>query len=135
VRVIVNGSRFFAATIALVIASGWPERSHLGRAGRGRAAGRGWSRRPTGAVTLSGKGALLFLLALLLLSALGGERLLRVAAIQAARLARGDGHALYRNVFLLGSAVTMRSRSTPRGDAHAAGARLRRAPALAARPT
>jgi arsenical pump membrane protein len=60
------------------------------------------------AVTLSGKGALLFLLALLLLSALvEASGFFEWAAIQAARRAQGDGRALYRNVFLLGSAVTI----------------------------
>jgi arsenical pump membrane protein len=60
------------------------------------------------AVALSGKGALLFLLALLLLSALvEASGFFEWAAIQAAGRARGDGRALYRNVFLLGSAVTV----------------------------
>jgi arsenical pump membrane protein len=60
------------------------------------------------AVTLSGKGALLFLAALLPLSALvEASGLFEWAAIHAARGARGDGRALYRNVFLLGAAVTV----------------------------
>lgn len=59
------------------------------------------------AVTLAGKGTLLFLLALLLLSVLvEASGFFEWASIQAARQARGNGHALYRNVFLLGSAVT-----------------------------
>jgi arsenical pump membrane protein len=60
------------------------------------------------AVTLEAKGALLFLLALLLLSALvEASGFFEWAAIHAARRARGDGLALYRNVFLLGSAITV----------------------------
>jgi len=60
------------------------------------------------AVTLSGKGALLFLLALLLLSALvEASGFFEWAAMHAARRARGDGRTLYRNVFVLGAAVTM----------------------------
>jgi arsenical pump membrane protein len=59
-------------------------------------------------VTLAGKGALLFLLALLLLSALvEASGFFEWAAIHAARRAGGDGQALYRNVFLLGAAVTI----------------------------
>ena len=59
-------------------------------------------------VTLAGKGALLFLLALILLSALvEASGFFEWAAIEAARRARGDGRALYRNVFLLGAAVTV----------------------------
>lgn len=53
------------------------------------------------------KAPLLFLLALLILSALlevGG--FFEWAAVQAARRARGDGPALYRNTFLLGVAIT-----------------------------
>jgi Arsenical pump membrane protein len=60
------------------------------------------------AVTLSGKSALLFLAALLPLSALvEASGFFEWAAIHAARGARGDGRALYRDVFLLGSAVTV----------------------------
>jgi arsenical pump membrane protein len=59
-------------------------------------------------VTLSGKSALLFLAALLPLSALvEASGFFEWAAIHAARGARGDGRVLYRNVFLLGSAVTV----------------------------
>lgn len=59
-------------------------------------------------VTWTARGALLFLLALLLLSALvEASGFFEWAAIHAARRARGDGRALYRNVFLLGSAVTV----------------------------
>ena len=58
-------------------------------------------------VTLAGRGALLFLLALLVLSALvEASGFFEWAAIHAARRAGGDGRALYRNVFWLGSVVT-----------------------------
>ncbi len=58
-------------------------------------------------VTLTGQDALLFLLALLLLSALlERSGFFDWASIQAARLARGDGRRLYRNVFVLGALVT-----------------------------
>ena len=50
---------------------------------------------------------LLFLLALLLLSdLLRASGFFEWAAIHAARAARGDGRALYRNVFLLGALIT-----------------------------
>jgi arsenical pump membrane protein len=55
----------------------------------------------------AGKGALLFLLALLVLSALVEKSgFFEWAAIHAARRAKGDGHALYRNVFVLGALIT-----------------------------
>ncbi len=58
-------------------------------------------------VTRSGQDALLFLLALLLLSALlERSGFFDWSSIQAARLAHGDGNRLYRNVFLLGALVT-----------------------------
>lgn len=58
-------------------------------------------------VTRTGQDALLFLLALLLLSALlERSGFFDWASIQAARLARGDGRRLYRNVFVLGALVT-----------------------------
>lgn len=58
-------------------------------------------------VTRTGQDALLFLLALLLLSALlERSGFFDWSSIQAARLARGDGRRLYRNVFVLGAAVT-----------------------------
>lgn len=60
------------------------------------------------AVTLSGKGALLFLLALLPLSALvEASGFFAWAAVLSARRAQGDSRVLYRNVFLLGSAITI----------------------------
>jgi arsenical pump membrane protein len=53
------------------------------------------------------KGALLFLLALLVLSALVEKSgFFEWAAIHAARLAKGDARALYRNVFVLGALIT-----------------------------
>lgn len=56
---------------------------------------------------LAGKGALLFLLSLLLLSLLVGESgLFEWAAIRSARLARGDARSLCRNAFILGAVVT-----------------------------
>jgi arsenical pump membrane protein len=59
------------------------------------------------AAVAAGKEALLFLLALLVLAALVEKSgFFEWAAIHAARLARGDGRALYRNVFLLGAAIT-----------------------------
>lgn len=55
----------------------------------------------------AGKDALLFLLALLVLSALVEKSgFFEWAAIHAARLAKGDGRALYRNVFVLGALIT-----------------------------
>ena len=55
----------------------------------------------------AGKGALLFLVALLTLSALVEKSgFFEWAAIYAARLARGDARALYRNVFVLGAGIT-----------------------------
>ena len=55
----------------------------------------------------SGQDALLFLLALLLLSALlERSGFFEWSSIQAARLADGDGRRLYRNVFLLGALIT-----------------------------
>ncbi len=59
------------------------------------------------AATLDGKAALLFLLALLLLSWLVGKSgFFDWAAIHCARFARGSGRALYRNTFLLGALIT-----------------------------
>ena len=58
-------------------------------------------------VTRTGQDALLFLLALLLLSALlERSGFFDWSSIQAARLAHGDGKRLYRNVFLLGALIT-----------------------------
>ncbi|MFS8069394.1 MAG: ArsB/NhaD family transporter [Byssovorax sp.] len=52
----------------------------------------------------AGKGALLFLLALLVLSALVEKSgFFEWASIHAARHAKGNGRALYRNVFVLGA--------------------------------
>jgi arsenical pump membrane protein len=57
--------------------------------------------------TLAGKSALLFLLALLLLSLFVGKSgFFDWAAIQSARIANGDAHVLYRNAFVLGALVT-----------------------------
>jgi len=58
-------------------------------------------------VTRTGQDALLFLLALLLLSSrLERSGFFGWSSIQAARLARGDGRRLYRNVFILGALIT-----------------------------
>jgi arsenical pump membrane protein len=58
-------------------------------------------------VTQTGQDALLFLLSLLLLSALlERSGFFEWAAVEAARRARGDGRRLYRNVFLLGALIT-----------------------------
>ena len=58
-------------------------------------------------VIRTGQDALLFLLALLLLSALlERSGFFDWSSIQAARLARGDGRRLYRNVFVLGALIT-----------------------------
>jgi arsenical pump membrane protein len=100
----------FAATLALVI---WKPRGRSEAIwtvlGASALLGLGLvTRHDVVAVTLSGKGALLFLLALLLLSALvEASGFFEWAAIHAARRAQGDGRALYRNVFLLGAAVTI----------------------------
>ena len=57
--------------------------------------------------TLAGKNALLFLLALLLLSLFVGKSgFFDWAAIQSARFAKGDARVLYRNAFVLGALVT-----------------------------
>ncbi len=59
------------------------------------------------AATLDGKAALLFLLALLLLSLLIGKSgFFDWAAIRCAHFAGGDGQALYRNTFVLGALIT-----------------------------
>lgn len=58
-------------------------------------------------VTRTGQEALLFLLSLLLLSALlERSGFFEWAAVEAARRARSDGRRLYRNVFLLGALIT-----------------------------
>jgi len=58
--------------------------------------------------TLAGQSALWFLLSLLLLSLLVGKSgFFDWAAIQCARVAKGDAHVLYRNAFLLGAIVTV----------------------------
>ena len=58
-------------------------------------------------VTRTGQDALLFLLSLLLLSALlERSGFFEWASVSAARLAQGDGLRLYRNVFLLGALIT-----------------------------
>jgi arsenical pump membrane protein len=100
----------FAATVALVIRKPrgyseavWTVLSALALLALGLA-----TPRDVVEVTLAGKGVLLFLLALLLLSALvDASGFFAWAAIHAARRARGDGRALYRNVFLLGAGVTV----------------------------
>jgi arsenical pump membrane protein len=100
----------FAVTLALVM---WKPRGHSEAvwAVLGAAAMLGLglvTPRDVVGVTLSGKGALLFLAALLPLSALvEASGFFEWAAIHAARRARGDGRVLYRNVFLLGAAVTI----------------------------
>jgi arsenical pump membrane protein len=59
------------------------------------------------AATLDGKAALLFLLALLLLSLLIGKSgFFEWAAIRCGHVAAGDGGALYRNTFVLGALIT-----------------------------
>ena len=59
------------------------------------------------AATSDGKTALLFLLALLLLSLLIGKSgFFEWAAILCARIASGDGRALYRNTFVFGALIT-----------------------------
>jgi arsenical pump membrane protein len=59
------------------------------------------------AATLDGRTALLFLLALLLLSLLVGKSgFFEWAAIRCAQFAHGDGRALYRNTFVLGALIT-----------------------------
>lgn len=58
-------------------------------------------------VTQTGQEALLFLLSLLLLSALlERSGFFEWAAVEAARRASGNGNRLYRNVFLLGALIT-----------------------------
>ena len=58
-------------------------------------------------VTQTGQDALLFLLSLLLLSALlERSGFFEWASVQAACMAGGDGRRLYRNVFLLGALIT-----------------------------
>ena len=56
----------------------------------------------------AGGDALIFLLALLLLTALVEQSgFFEWAAIRSAQLAQGDGHALFRNVFVLGALITI----------------------------
>jgi arsenical pump membrane protein len=63
--------------------------------------------RDLGAIYGASHGALLFLVALLVLSALVDRSgLFEWAALQAARAARGSGRILFRNVFVLGAVVT-----------------------------
>lgn len=58
-------------------------------------------------ITVQGADVLAFLLALMLLSALlDASGFFEWAAIQSARLANGNGHALFRNIFLLGALIT-----------------------------
>ncbi len=58
-------------------------------------------------VVWGSRNTILFLLALLLLSALlESSGFFEWAALHASRLARGDGRRLFRNVFLLGAVVT-----------------------------
>jgi len=58
-------------------------------------------------IVLEGKDALLFLVGLLLLADLmRASGFFEWAAIHAARSARGDGRALFRNMFILGAGVT-----------------------------
>lgn len=59
------------------------------------------------ATILAGKNTLLFLLSLLALSLLIGKSgFFDWAAIRCARIAKGHGHALYRNAFVAGAIVT-----------------------------
>ena len=59
------------------------------------------------AAVLSGKNTLLFLLSLLALSLLIGKSgFFDWAAIRCAGIARGDGHSLYRNAFVVGAIIT-----------------------------
>jgi arsenical pump membrane protein len=59
------------------------------------------------AIDAAGRGAILFLAALLILSALVDRSgLFEWAALHAARAARGSGRVLFRNVFVLGAIVT-----------------------------
>jgi len=58
-------------------------------------------------IVVQGKDALLFLVGLLMLADLmRASGFFEWAAIHAARGAKGDGHALYRNIFVLGAGVT-----------------------------
>ncbi len=99
----------FAATLGWVLTRPRGLHEAWGAAGGGllmlalhlETAGQAWR------VTKTGQDALLFLLSLLLLSALlERSGFFEWAAVQAARRAKGDGRRLYRNVFLLGALIT-----------------------------
>lgn len=99
----------FSATILLVLIRprGWNEAWWAAGGALLMLAGRLETPRQAWRATRAGQDALLFLLALLLLSALlARSGFFEWAAIQAARLARGDARRLYRNTFLLGALVT-----------------------------
>ncbi len=98
-----------ALTLILVLTRprGWHEAWWTAGGGALMLALRLESPRQAWRVTRTGQDALLFLLALLLLSALlERSGFFDWSSIQAARMARGDGQRLYRNVFLLGALVT-----------------------------
>jgi len=99
----------FSATILLVLVRprGWNEAWWAAGGALLMLAGRLETPRQAWRATRAGQDALLFLLALLLLSALlERSGFFEWAAIQAARLAGGDARRLYRNTFLLGALVT-----------------------------
>ncbi len=99
----------FALTIALMLARprGWHEAWWTVGGGTMMLLLRLETPRQAWQITRTGQDALLFLLALLVFSALlERSGFFEWAAIQAARQAHGDGQRLYRNVFLLGAFIT-----------------------------
>ncbi len=99
----------FALTIALMLARprGWHEAWWTAGGGAMMLLLRLETPRQAWQITRTGQDALLFLLALLVFSALlERSGFFEWAAIQAARMAHGDGRRLYRNVFLLGAFIT-----------------------------
>jgi arsenical pump membrane protein len=100
----------FGATLALLVVKprGWNEAVWTTLGGASLLALRFVTPSESLAMVVTSRSAMLFLLALLLLSALiERSGFFAWAAIKAARLAKGDARALHRNVFLLGSAVTI----------------------------
>lgn len=99
----------FALTLALVLVRphGWNEAWWTMGGGAAMLGLHLETPREAWQVTRAGQDVLLFLLALLLLSTLlETSGFFEWAAIRAAQMAHGDGRRLYRNVFVLGTAIT-----------------------------
>ncbi|MGI4790943.1 MAG: arsenic transporter [Janthinobacterium lividum] len=99
----------FAATMVCILTRPWGRHEAWWAAGGGALMLIGGLETPKQAwqVTRTGQDALLFLLSLLILSALlERSGFFEWASVQAARLANGSGNRLYRNVFVLGALIT-----------------------------